>query len=263
MTPAASRAILAMLLALPVNATAQSETPWSGASIGLNMGEMSSSACSAWAPTGAKTDPSAANPLARQTCSNGGHFVGGVQLGENFQYKHLMWGLDLDLDAASSNNPAQPVKYTGDATPAGTYTFSGRQTPNGFAIVTPRIGYGGDLWQPYLRAGALIAGGAHNSVLAFTPAGATKPTVTFDGARNFSSVGWVAGGGTEIGLNGPWSISLEYLHASLGRGSGVTAPCSGAAAACSAFSGILAANNHGAFTANLYRVGITYWFGYW
>jgi len=241
-----------MLLSLPVHATAQSETPWSGASLGVDLGELSSHACSAWA-----------SPLSRQICSTGGHFTGGVQLGENFQFKRVLWGFGLDLDTASSKNPTLSVKAAGDTQPAGIYTFSGRQTPNGFAIAAPRLGYAGDLWQPYLRAGALIAGGARQSTLAFTPPGGSKPTVAFDGATNFSSVGWAAGGGTEIGLNGPWSISLEYLHVSLGKGSQASARCSGTAAACSAFAGILAANSRGAFNANVYAVGISYWFGYW
>jgi opacity protein-like surface antigen len=255
--------MLLVFLIMPVHAMAQSETPWSGTSVGLNAGDMSGKGCSAWTSIDARIDPSASSPPAQLTCSTGGHFVGGVQLGENFQYKHLMWGFGIDLDAASSKNPTESLKYTGDAPPAGTYTFSGRQSPNGFAIAAPRVGYAGDLWQPFLRAGALIASGAHDTTLTFTPAGATKPTVSFGGARNFSSVGWVAGGGTEIGLNGPWSISLEYLHLSLGKGSQSNAICSGSAVACSAFSGIVIANSHDPFTANLYRVGVTYWFGYW
>ena len=170
MTHAARRALLVMLLSLPVHATAQSETPWSGASLGVDLGELSSHACSAWA-----------SPLSRQICSTGGHFTGGVQLGENFQFKRVLWGFGLDLDTASSKNPTLSVKAAGDTQPAGIYTFSGRQTPNGFAIAAPRLGYAGDLWQPYLRAGALIASGAGKSSIAFTPAGAKMPNVSFDG----------------------------------------------------------------------------------
>jgi opacity protein-like surface antigen len=261
MTPGPShrrRAILLLLLSIPIRAMAQSETPWAGTSLGVGIGDLSSNACSAWTPNGATTDPAA-----KQTCATGGHFMGGVQLGENFQYKHLTWGLSADLDAAASTTPTQSVKQTGGAAPPGTYLFPGPQTPKAFAIVAPRLGYAGDLWLPYLRAGAIIASGAHDSTLTFTPVGATKPIASFDGARNSPSVGWVAGGGTDIGLNGPWSITLEYLHARLGKGSDGTAACSGTAAACSAFSGISFVNDRGPLIANLYRVGITYWFGYW
>jgi outer membrane immunogenic protein len=152
---------------------------------------------------------------------------------------------------------------TSEIPPPGSYLFSARQSPNDFAVVGPRLGYAGDLWLPYLRGGAIIAGGSRDSVLSFTPAGATKPSVSFLGGRAFSTVGWAAGGGTEIGLNGPWSITLEYLHVNLGRGSETTAVCSGSAAACATFSGISFDSMHDGFTANIYRIGVTYWFGYW
>ncbi|MGA2342324.1 MAG: outer membrane beta-barrel protein [Steroidobacteraceae bacterium] len=255
--------IFLLLLTISGGAFAQSETPWDSAYFGVNMGDASGNTCSAWTPNGAGIDSGSDTVLSNQTCAGGGHFVGGVQLGDNFQYKRLAWGLGVDLDAAASKSATQSVKYSGESPPPGTYVSSGRQNPNGFAVIGPRIGYAGDLFLPYLRAGALIASGAHDSVLSFTPAKATKPTVSFDGGRNFSSVGWAAGAGTEIGLNGPWSISLEYLHANLGKGSSTTAACSGPVAACAAFSGISFDNIHDGFTANIYRIGITYWFGYW
>jgi outer membrane immunogenic protein len=185
-----------------------------------------------------------------------------VQVGENFQFKRLVWGAGLDLDTAASNNTPHSVKVTGGPAPLGDYVFSAQQRPNAFAIVGPRLGYAGDVWLPYLRAGAIIAGGSHNSALSFTPAGATTPSASLVGGKSFSTVGWVAGAGTEIGLNGPWSITVEYLHANLGKGSDATAVCSGSAAACAAFSGISFDSTHDRFTANLYRIGITYWFEY-
>jgi len=54
--------------------------------------------------------------------------------------------------------------------------FPGKLSPKDFAIVGPRIGYAGDLWLPYLRVGAIITTGSHNSTLSYTPAGATKST---------------------------------------------------------------------------------------
>jgi opacity protein-like surface antigen len=255
--------VFLLLLTISGGAFAQSETPWDSAYFGVNMGDASGNTCSAWTPNGAGIDSGSDTVLSNRTCAGGGHFVGGVHLGDNFQYKRLAWGLGMDLDAAASKSATQSVKYSGESPPPGTYLSSGRQNPSGFAVIGPRIGYAGDLWLPYLRAGALIAGGAHDSVLSFTPAKATKSTVSFDGGRNFSAAGWVVGAGTEIGLNGPWSISLEYLHANLGKGSSTSAACSGPVAACAAFSGISFDDIHDGFAANIYRIGITYWFGYW
>jgi opacity protein-like surface antigen len=110
---------------------------------------------------------------------------------------------------------------------------------------------------------AIITTGSRDSTLSYTPAGATKPTASFNAGKNFNATGWAAGAGTEIGLNGAWSITLDYLHANLGKGSNSTTTCSGSAAACAAFAGVSLDSRHGGFTSNTFRIGINYWFGYW
>jgi opacity protein-like surface antigen len=254
--------ILLVLLNASCSALAQSEIPWDGGYFGVNVGDASSKACGTWTPNGAELAPGSAAMVSNRSCAAGANFLGGLQVGENFQSKRLVWGIGLDLDAAASNTAPHSVKVTGGPPPPGTYVVSGRQSPNGFAVVGPRVGYAGDVWLPYLRGGTIIADGSHAGMLSFTPAGAAKPSVSFTGARNFSTIGWVAGAGTEIGLNGPWSITVEYLHVNLGKGSGATAVCSGSAAACAAFSGISFDSVHDGFAANIYRIGVTYWFGY-
>jgi outer membrane immunogenic protein len=114
-----------------------------------------------------------------------------------------------------------------------------------------------------LRVGTILTAGSHNSTLFYTPTGATKPTASFSGGKDFSTTGWVAGGGFELGLNGAWSITAEYLYVNLGKGSYSTTACNGSAAVCAAFSGISFDNIHKGFSANIFRVGVTYWFGYW
>jgi opacity protein-like surface antigen len=254
--------VLLVLLSVSCSALAQSAAPWDGGYFGVNVGDASSKACGTWAPNGAGLAPGSVAMVSNRSCAAGGNLLGGVQVGENFQSKRFVWGLGLDLDAAASSSATHSVKITGESPPPGTYVFSARQSPNGFAVVGPRIGYAGDVWLPYLRAGTIIAAGSHAGVLSFTPAGAAKPSASFTGGKNFSTVGWVAGAGTEIGLNGPWSITVEYLHVNLGKGSDTTAVCSGSATACAAFSGISFDSMHDSFAANIYRIGVTYWFGY-
>ncbi len=57
-------------------------------------------------------------------------------------------------------NPKPPTRP-----PPGTYVYSGRQSPSGFAVVGPRIGYAGDTWLPYLEQGIDL----HNRVQRFPP----------------------------------------------------------------------------------------------
>jgi opacity protein-like surface antigen len=253
---------LGLLLCSVSLAQAQSNQPWDGAYVGFNLGDETSAACNTWQAAGSTLNPASAASLSADSCA-GGHVLGGLQVGEMFQFGRVIWGLGLDLDAASSPVNTQVVEFKGAAAPAGAYAFSGRTSPRGYAIAGPRLGYAGDVFQPYLRAGAILALGRANAKLSFTPAGATAADATFAGGKSFSTAGWVAGGGTEIGLNGAWSIGLEFLHANLGKGSDATAACAGAASACAAFDGLMFDDVHDRFSVNLYRIGITYWFGYW
>jgi outer membrane immunogenic protein len=241
---------------------AQSDNPWAGFYAGLNAGGAWSDTCNSATLNGAMIEPGIAAAFYNRNCP-GGTFVGGVQLGDNFQYKRLVWGIGADLDAWSAKNRSRSLKYTGEVPPPGTYAFSGKLSPNDFIVIGPRFGYAGDLWLPYLRVGTIITTGSRDSTLSYIPAGATKPTASFSGGKNFTSTGWVAGAGTEIGLNGAWSITAEYLHVNLGKGSNSTTTCNGSASACAAFSGISLHSMHNGFTANVFRVGINYWFGYW
>jgi len=256
-------AVLLALASIAGIAFAQSDKPWSGSYAGVNAGGARNGACASSTLSGAAINSASIATFPGRYCPSGG-IVGGVQIGEDFQTKRLVWGVGADLDAWSAKNDNPSLKYAGaSAAPPGAYAFSGKLSPNDFAIVGPRIGYAGDLWLPYLRVGAIITTGSHNSTLSYTPAGTTKSTASFSGGKNFKSTGWAAGVGTEIGLNGAWSITAEYLHVNLGKGSNSTAACSGSASACAAFSGISFDSVHNGFTANLFRVGINYWFSYW
>jgi outer membrane immunogenic protein len=259
-TPASRTAILFALILCAGAASAQSDKPWDGVYLGVNAGEAHSNACSISTFSGAKIDSSSGT--LQPNCPSGG-FAGGLQIGDNFQMKRMFWGLaaDLDLWSGKSDNPS--LKLTGAEPPPGTYSFSGKLSPTAVIIAGPRIGYAGDLWMPYLRVGGVLATGSQNSSLNYTPGTATASTASFSSGKNYSSTGWAAGGGTEIGLNGAWSISAEYLHVSLGKGSNSTAGCSGTVAACAAFAGISLDTIHESYTANVFRIGINYWFRYW
>jgi len=267
LTSAASRTVR-LLFALALGglsgvAAAQSDNPWDGLYAGLNAGSSSSSICQNWTPRGADAGPVMAGTFGNRNCSNGGTFVGGIQIGDDVQYQHLLLGLGADFDVGTAGSQKETLKYTSGALPAGTYTFSERLSPDGFVTLGPRIGYAGFQALAYVTAGAARAVGPNKSQFSFTPAGTGKSSGSFDGGRNFAAAGWVAGGGGEWGLNGPWSISAEYFHLSLGRGGNEVAPCTGSASACAVFSGLSFESSHTNFSANEFRIGVKYWFGYW
>jgi outer membrane immunogenic protein len=263
MNPISRPATFLTLALIAAAASAASDAPWDGFYTGLNVGEARNDACNSGTFTGAATNPAFATAFYNPSCPNNGSLVGGLQVGENFQHKHLVLGLGADIDILSGKNHNVSLTYPGAVPPAGAYNFYGKDSPSRFAVIGPRIGYGSLQFLSYLKAGAVITEGSHNSTLSYTPVGGKIPTALFSGGRTFSSTGWAAGGGFEYGLNGPWSISAEYLHINLGKGSDSTSECSGTTAACAPFAGISFDSVHNSFTANTFRIGINYWFGYW
>jgi outer membrane immunogenic protein len=263
MTKITSRWALLVMALIAGTAAAQSETPWAGFNAGLNIGGAFNDTCNSWTLSGARVDPAIETAFNNRNCPSNGSFVGGVQFGYNYQYKRLVFGFGAEYEGWFAKDHDRTLKYSGETPPPGTYTFSGKVSPSGFGIIGPKIGYGGLQWLPYVRVGSIITGGSHDSTLNYSPTGAKEPTATFSGGKNFTSTGWVAGGGVEYGLNGPWSITAEFLHANLGKGSNSTTACSGSASACADFSGLSLDSIHNSFTANIFRVGFRYYFSYW
>jgi len=239
---------------------AESSNVWDGPYLGPQIGHVDNTGCSRWTVPGAA--PDVAGQLISQECGSGS-VVGGVRVGDNFQYGPVFWGLAADVDFSTGKKSNESLVSKGTSPPAGTYFTSARLNPDGFLIVAPRIGYAGREWAPYVRAGGLVALGGRASSIAYTPVAGKYPTASFDGEKSFDTIGWVAGGGIEWGLNGPWSIGVEYLHTSLGKGSRESASCAGTAAACEGFSGLAFENSQNAFTANIFNIAVNYYFDYW
>jgi outer membrane immunogenic protein len=244
-------------------ARAHDTTPWDGGYFGINAGPISSSTCNSWALNRSLVNSADASQLGGRDCPKANGIIGGLQVGENFQHKRLVWGIDANLEYWGSATRDESFSYVGQGFPPGRYTFSTRESPSEFAIIGPRIGYAANPWLAYLRVGALLSEGAHKSELYYAPIGTTKPTASFTGGRDFSPYGWAAGAGAELGLYGAWSLTLEYLHASLAAAPDSSEGCSGPAAICSAFSGLALGTAHESYGANIVRIGITYWFNYW
>jgi opacity protein-like surface antigen len=241
-------------------AVAGSSNAWDGPYVGAQLGRATNSECNRWKLSGEGLDVS--EQIISPVCGSGS-FVGGVRIGDNFQYGHVFWGLAADLDFATERKSGQSSVSSGTLPPKGTYATSERLNPDGFLMLAPRIGYAGGEWAPYASAGGIVALGGHDSSVAYISSEGARSAVSFTGGKSFDAVGWVAGGGIEWGLYGPWSLGFEYMHASLGKGSSEVASCAGAAAACEGFSGIEFENLHNAFTFNIVRIEVNYYFDYW
>jgi opacity protein-like surface antigen/outer membrane receptor protein involved in Fe transport len=122
-------------------------------------------------------------------------FLGGAQVGANYQTGPVVWGFEADYDASTQNK----------SLPAGVLTGGTSQTP-WFATLRGRVGMAFDRTLVYGTAGG--AAGELRSISAI-PAGTTNTTVTYGT--------WTAGAGVEYGITDNLSARVEYLYVDKGN----------------------------------------------
>lgn len=242
------------------------QNPWEGFFAGANIGGAWNHTCQSWEPGDTiKNNPALANAFYNRDCPSNGNFIGGVDFGYNFQFDQWVWGIKADYEAIGSKSKTFSRTYTSlgpnDPFPSGTYTASGKLSPNGIFLLGPRVGYTFDQAFPYFRIGGAFASGQHSSTLSYTPPGGSAPTDSFSGGKNFKSHGFNAGVGLDYGIQGPWSLNAEYNYVKLSKGTNSTYQCTGASTAfCNAYGNFSLDSIHNSFTMNMFRVGFHYSF---
>lgn len=231
---------------------------WSGFYAGLNAGVVINTTCNTWTANGPAAGTAAFN---NRDCPNRSVGAGGAQIGYNFQYEQWVWGFEFDYDFWESKNKNQSLIYGGSAIPPGTYTFSGKGTPDGALIIGPRLGYSIDNWLPYIRVGGVFTQGKHDLTATYTPNDGSSPTAFFNGGKTTSSHGVGISLGAEYKLATQWSAKLEYTYIKLGKTDrNSTTSCTGSPGACDAFADVTLDSFHNSFTASLIRLGVNYAF---
>ena len=147
------------------------------------------------------------SPLNSVTRDRGSGVIGGGQLGYNFQYNRLVFGIEGSASAADFDR-----SFASPYFPA-TDVWSSRLT--WLTTVTGRIGYGFDNWLPYVKGG-FAAGNVETSIQ-------TNP---FGVISQGSAVhtGWTLGGGVEFKIAPQFSLGLEFMHTDLGRSNDINGP---------------------------------------
>ena len=130
--------------------------------------------------------------------------IGGGQLGYNFQYNRLVFGIEASGSAADFDR-----SFASPFFPA-TDVWSSKLT--WLTTVTGRVGYGFDTWLPYIKGG-FAAGNVETSIR----------DNAFGVLAQGSAVhtGWTVGGGIEVKLTRRISLGLEFMHTDLGRGNDI------------------------------------------
>jgi outer membrane immunogenic protein len=178
-------------------------TSWEGFYLGLNAGVVSQ--------TGNYT------PYYGSYANNQGStgFIGGGQLGYNWQRGNYVYGLEADISGLTGKTIAPPLSGSvgkGNG-------FEGRIS--WLSTFRARAGW---LMNPntmLYATGGLAVGGVKNSFNFNGLASSSNPLNTTKSVST-TRVGWTVGGGIESMLDQHWTVGLEGLYVDLGSSSATT-----------------------------------------
>ncbi len=172
---------------------------WTGCYVGAHLG--GGWANTSWTNTANTTafgDMSAGDNLSE---TNGG-FIGGGQLGCNYQMQNFVFGIEGTLAGSTIKGDTNNTVFG-----AADDVFTNEVTV--IATVVGRLGYAWDNWLVYAKGG--YAGGE----VKFSVSDSVAPS-TGAGSDSSWQSGWTVGGGVEYGLTRNWIFGLEYNYLDLG-----------------------------------------------
>src|SRR5271169_1009882 len=151
-------------------------------------------------------------------------FIGGGQVGYNFQAWNFVAGVEADIQGLAgrgSGAGGTSVPVVGVPGTVAAATLTATSSVNWLGTVRGRIGLPVAPNFLLYGTGGLAYGGVNSSTgisEAFVGPAATGATGTFPALGSFSQTrtGWTAGAGGEWMFNGNWSAKFEYLHYDLG-----------------------------------------------
>jgi outer membrane immunogenic protein len=249
---------------------------WCGWYAGVNVGaawEQDTAVQTSGAPAGAALSfgPEAAVAGSLATSSLGSKqsgFIGGGQVGYNWQYASWVYGAETDFQGLTKDVNGSTATVTsgvpGFPTEAFTSTTSVSKSLDYFGTLRARFGY---LVTPgllvYGTAG-LAYGGVHASTaISQADTGILGAiAVGYGSAASISQTraGWTAGAGAEMQLGPRWTAKVEYLYYDLGS---VTYALPGLVANVPTFPAptwTAGAQSTANFNGNIVRLGLNYKF---
>jgi outer membrane immunogenic protein len=135
--------------------------------------------------------------------NNNGTFVGGGQVGANYQINALVLGIEGDFDWFANNNNSG-----GGITAFGT-TLQGSSNGRWLTTLTGRVGVAADRVLFYAKGGGAWVGSNNLTLLDVQ----TGNTVSF--SNNNTNSGWTAGAGVEWAFADNVSVKAEYDYVGL------------------------------------------------
>lgn len=147
------------------------------------------------------TDPLAAAGVRNTFNTDPDGFIGGGQLGFNYQSGSWVFGVEGDISWANvSGSASGPV-----TPPAGSILDTDVKW---LATLTGRVGYAWNRWLLYVKGGAAWMSVDHSFSNVGPPA--------FTNVVSDTHSGWIVGAGVEWAFAGNWSAKLEYNYMDFG-----------------------------------------------
>jgi outer membrane immunogenic protein len=215
----AAAADLPMVTKAPVAAPVFS---WTGCYLGANLGY-------GWGRASATTTGGGFTGSASENLNG---VVGGGQIGCNYQWTSIVWGIEGDFQGTSQRHS--------DTFTVGGVTANTTDRVPWFGTIRGRLGWAVNNWLFYGTGG--WGYGEFKSDTTFT--GAVVGTISTSRDHGF----WVVGGGIENAFAPHWSWKLEYLYLSTGNLTNTSAI------------GATVFTTTSKFTDNIVRAGVNYRF---
>jgi outer membrane immunogenic protein len=174
---------------------------WTGFYIGANIG-------GAWANNNWRDTRFLTN---FNNNGNNGVFIGGGQIGGNYQIGSFVIGGEWDFDWAGNNNN----NNNGIVIPAvGTFVVTNNN--RWITTVAARFGYAIDHWLLYGKVGGGWVGNSNLTVTNVTT-GLSLTCGTFLTNCGNNTGGWLVGAGAEYAFTNNWTVKFEYDYLGLGN----------------------------------------------
>jgi outer membrane immunogenic protein len=242
---------------------------WTGFYAGLNAGgTFSGDGGVTVTHLDARPDPAASSALSGTANTNFAGFIGGGQVGYNYQISPaLVLGLETDIQGVVGNggSPSFSSVAGGVINPANVYSGNGyvSQSFDYLGTARARVGYlFAPSWLAY-ATGGLAHGWTNLSHTIFgnvTNGGALVGVSYGNVNTSRTQFGWTVGGGVEWAFAPNWSAKLEYLYYDLGSYS-IGAQTQGVSLKTgAALNGVSLVN--GQFNGHIVRVGLNYHFNF-
>jgi outer membrane immunogenic protein len=185
-------------------------------------------------------------------------FIGGGQIGYNWQFGALVTGLETDIQGLSGLNATDAVtKTTVIRGVAVSSTETATMDTRFLGTARGRLGF---LATPTLfvyGTGGLAYGDVDASISLLQVGTIPRGIGAGTGSLSEMRAGWTAGGGVEWKFAQNWSAKLEYLHYDLGTVGGVWSPTSSLPPLASVYQTNVSSAR---FDGDLVRAGVNFHF---